>query len=249
MNGTGWGRGCRLAFGVGLLVIVQACAQVPPRSACPVLPQDHVPPADAPLNFNTMVDQLKKYHDTYYAADQAAVFAVADSYVAGRLGRAPNPVVVLDIDETSLSNYEALVANQFAFFPKAAACRIPSNEACGFAKWIDQARAPAIAPALNFFNSMKARGVAVFFVTARLESQRAVTIRNLQAVGYGGWAELVMKQDTDTTPARPFKTQAREQIQATGHTIANIGDQDSDFDHGRAAECTFKLPNPFYLIP
>ena len=96
---------------------------------------------------------------------------------------------------------------------------------------------------------MKAKGVAVYFVTARPEGQRSDTIRNLQPAGYAGWADLVMMQANDPKSARVYKTQRREQIQASGRTIvANIGDQDSDLDDGKAAECPFKLPNPFYLI-
>src|SRR5262245_58507919 len=131
MQKTRLGGRCRLALGIGLLLVVQACA-MPPRTAC-VAPGDHVPRLDKALNFNTVVNQLKAYHNDYYAADQAAVFAVAETYVNSRLGKVANPVVVLDIDETSLDNYEALVANQFAFFPKAAQCRapLPSDEACG----------------------------------------------------------------------------------------------------------------------
>ena len=117
MQRTGFSRRCKLALGCAILLATQACA-MPPRTACGAAPADHVPKLDKTLNLTTVVRLLTGYHNDYYAADQAAVFTVAEIYVNGRLGKVANPVVVLDIDETSLDNYEALAANQFAFFPR-----------------------------------------------------------------------------------------------------------------------------------
>jgi acid phosphatase len=45
----------------------------------------------------------------------------------------------------------------------------------------------------------------------------------------------------------PFKSGARAEIENTGYAIiANVGDQRSDL--GGHAECTFKVPNPYYVI-
>jgi hypothetical protein len=45
-----------------------------------------------------------------------------------------------------------------------------------------------------------------------------------------------------------FKTTERIKVEAEGYTIiANIGDQMSDIEGGHA-QCTFKVPNPFYFI-
>lgn len=50
-------------------------------------------------------------------------------------------------------------------------------------------------------------------------------------------------------PTADFKSQARQAIEADGHTIiANVGDQLSDLTGGYAERC-FKVPNPFYFIP
>ena len=161
----------------------------------------------------------------------------------------PNPAIVLDIDETILSNWRTFVADDFGFFPKAATCNIPSDEACGFNKWIDRAEAEALEPARKFFNAMKG-SVQIFLITGRRDHQRMVTLQNLERAGYDGWAGLVTRPDNDTAASpQDFKTKARQAILANGHTIlANIGDQLSDLDGGRAAECAFKLPNPFYFI-
>lgn len=85
------------------------------------------------------------------------------------------------------------------------------------------------------------------FITARKESQRAVTEKNLHGAGYDGWTKLVLKLDSDTSSAQAYKTAARAALAKDYTIIANIGDQLSDLAGG-SAECTFKLPNPFYFI-
>ena len=235
-----------------LLLAVQACASaVGTGASCPALPRDHAPVAAIPVNIDLVKRQLIDYHkDKTYVADIKAVYDVAETYVDSRLGKVTKPAIVLDIDETVLSNWDAFETNNFGFFPNAARCDIPSKEACGFNVWIAQMRAPAFDPARDFFNKMKNKGVAIFFVSGRRDSQRAVTVANLESQGIFGWSGLTTRPDDEHGSVRPFKTRARERIQSVdGYTIiANIGDQLSDFDGGRTAECAFKLPNPFYFI-
>jgi acid phosphatase len=47
------------------------------------------------------------------------------------------PALVLDIDETSLSNWPNIKANNFGFIPDGACDRLP-NGPCGFKAWILQ---------------------------------------------------------------------------------------------------------------
>ena len=59
--------------------------------------------------------------------------------------------------------------------------------------------------------------------------------------------ELICKPDAAKETTGVFKTAARARIEGEGRVIiANIGDQESDFDGGYS-EKIFKLPNPFYL--
>src|SRR5262249_19694536 len=85
---------------VALLVAGAASAD------CPAAPEVHTPPPPAaPLNIDIVKRLLRDYHDKDYAADMAAVFAAAQGFVERRAGEVKNPAVVLDIDETSLSNW------------------------------------------------------------------------------------------------------------------------------------------------
>ena len=216
---------------------------------CPPEPQLHIPqPPPPPLNVDKVKDSLLAYQPGEYEGDVAAVFAAARGYVEQRVGQVTRPALVLDIDETSLSNWPNIEANNFGFIPGGACDRLP-NGPCGFKEWILRATAPAIKPALDLFNAAKAKGVAVFFITGRRDKERQATLWNLDRAGYEGWAKLITRPDDDARPSiELFKTEERRKIAASGYTIiADVGDQQSDL--GGFAECTFKVPNPFYFIP
>jgi HAD superfamily, subfamily IIIB (Acid phosphatase) len=88
------------------------------------------------------------------------------------------------------------------------------------------------------------------FITGRPDSQRDITILNLDHAGYEGWTELRTRPDRDGLPTvQDYKTAERTKVEAEGYTIiANVGDQMSDID-GEHSGCRFKVPNPFYFIP
>jgi hypothetical protein len=223
---------------------------------CPAMPELNIPPPPpAPLNIDKVKDLLRDYHGTHYMTDMAAAFAVAQSYVERRAGEVKNPAVVLDIDETSLSNWPNIAADDFGFIGRGRCDDLPDGP-CGFDAWVLQAKAQAFPPALKFFNAAKSKGVTIVFITGRRDRQRPATLRNLHRAGFQGWAKLVMRADRDEfQTVEAFKTDARAKLFADGKytLIANIGDQQSDIeqqpgvDIGKA-ECRFKLPNPFYFI-
>jgi predicted secreted acid phosphatase len=103
---------------------------------------------------------------------------------------------------------------------------------------------------MDIFTAARDRGVAIFFITGRHETQRTATERNLQSVGYTGYTELIMEsRGAHYVSAADFKAPQRAQIEQQGYTIiANVGDQPSDLDGG-FSEQTYLLPNPFYRIP
>ena len=109
--------------------------------------------------------------------------------------------------------------------------------------------APALAPVRALFQTTRALGVAVIFITGRRERDRPGTEKNLRAEGFGDYAALWFMPDSAPITTEQFKTATRKKIQAAGYVIiANVGDQASDLAGGYA-ERTFKLPAPFYLTP
>ena len=222
------------------LVLLSACASWTGETAASGVPE----------NIGDLKPLLYAYKKSgSYDRDVAAVAADAQAYVEARAGHVGQPALVLDIDETSLSNWPALAANDFAHFPDARCDSLPHGP-CGMKAWQNMARSKAIAPTLALFKSAKAHNVAVFFITGRDESLRDATVRNLRKGGYDGWNALIMRPRGSTTPsAADYKAPARAKIEAEGYTIlAAVGDQPSDLSGGHA-ERTFLVPNPFYRIP
>jgi len=205
---------------------------------------------ELPINIDKVKRQLRDYKVGNYAQDTAAVAADALGYLRSRAAAVSNAAIVLDIDETALLNWPAIDADDFGFIPNGS-CDDPTRGPCGFSAWVARGEAAAIEPTLSVYNGARELGVKVFFVTGRLEETREVTAANLLRAGYEGVdkSALIMRpKDQARIPAQEYKTAARKEIARNFTILANMGDQESDLAGG-FAECTFKLPNPFYFIP
>lgn len=198
-----------------------------------------------PPNLGLLKKEARTYHDSgLYEKELSQVILQAQNYMlkqAASNAKSYQPqklALVLDIDETSLSNYNKLAKYDFA------------TNGCPFSKIIRAADSPAIQPTLTLFKKAHQQGIAVFFVTGRRQAEFAATQTNLLAAGYKDWAGLYLRPD-DYKQASiiPFKTEARKSITEQGYTIlASIGDQYSDIKGGYSQR-GFKLPNPYYYLP
>lgn len=205
-----------------------------------------VAPSESIQNLDNVKADLKAYYECTgthgcYARD---LDIQADRAIAFLEHRALHPregeklAIVLDIDETTLSNYEEMVAADFAY----------DNDK--FNAWIDSAKAPGLPATQRIYEEAQHLGVSVFFVTGRTESQRAATEKNLRAQGFDNWQELILRQPTEEkSKAIVYKPAARAHIVAEGYTIIlNVGDQWSDLRGMPSAEFSVKYPDPFYII-
>jgi hypothetical protein len=160
--------------------------------------------------------------------------------------------VVMDIDETTLTNYCEMRREDFGYIPSLYRQWETSTDA-----------ATAIPGALRLFNQAREAGVAVFFITGRMGrpdrqaqyvgvgDETAATARNLETAGYKGWAGLRLRNaEENGMPTIAYKSQERRQIVADGYRIVmSVGDQWSDLLGDPQADVSVKLPNPFYFIP
>ncbi len=201
--------------------------------------------APPPYNLSDVKQQLIEYHQSgEYTKDISHVTKQAEDYLDKRLAenaKSEHPeklAMVLDIDETSLSNYNYLKDAQFGdIFGVMEQAQKRDDES-------------AIAPTLNLYRFAKNHGVAVFFITGRPERLRKITEKDLNSAGYYKWNGLFMRPNGhEMNSAVPYKTATRKKIADMGYTIVvNMGDQKSDLSGGYA-EQDYKLPNPYYYIP
>ena len=198
-----------------------------------------------PTNLTLLKNEIKQYHDSglyekelAQSAHKVEHYIIHQALINQKRNIPQKLAIVLDIDETSLSNYSYMIKRDF------------TGTHADFHKDHMEAKAPAILPTLALYKTAVNQGVAVFFVTGRSESEYSATKSNLNKAGFTQVSGLYVRPNQYTYKSIiPFKSHARELITQKGYTIiATIGDQYSDLKGGYAKK-GFKLPNPFYYLP
>ena len=235
-----------------LILLVPAAFAQQPRIA-PLSSSENIPNLGPLLQrVNALKSELRDYHactckcgcyenDLNAQSDKAIAFLRTRTAHPGanrKPGANQKLALVLDIDETVLSNWAEIESANFEY---------NRNE---FNAWIESAQAPAIAGTLRLYEEARKTNVAVFFLTGRPESQRASTEANLRLQGFGGWESLIMRSPAQKgMTALAFKSAERRKIAAAGYRIVlNVGDQWSDLNGKPQAEYSVKYPDPFYLV-
>jgi acid phosphatase len=193
---------------------------------------------------NALKTELRQYHDCSGKAgcyskdlDQQADRAIA--FLRTHAHRKANDrlAMVLDIDETALSNWAQMNAANFEYSSK------------DFNAWAASAQAPAIPGTLRLFKTAEELGVSVFFITGRPETQRASTEANLRLQGFDKWDRLIMRRaDQQKLTAEQYKSAARGDVAGKFRIVLNVGDQWSDLRGTNPAEYSVKYPDPYYFI-
>jgi len=157
--------------------------------------------------------------EAQWLSDVAAVTAPAQTYIDSRAAANSSGAklaIVLDIDNTSLETH---------------------FEGAGTST-------PATPPVLALAQDAHAKGVGVFFISARSDLFNSVTKSNLTKVGYtvDGLSARTVAQLVSESVA-DFKTSQRKALEAEGYDIiANIGNNTTDLTGGYA-DTTYKLPD------
>jgi 5'-nucleotidase (lipoprotein e(P4) family) len=129
------------------------------------------------------------------------------------------PAVVVDIDETVLDNsrFQAeLVLRGLAYTPE------------GWTAWCERAEAGAVPGAVDFLNHAATRGVRVFYITNRRQSEKPGTIRNLQRLGFPNVTEATVMVREEGTPSS--KESRQKKVREHYRVALLIGDNLNDFN-------------------
>ena len=200
-----------------------------------------------PSLYDTQAGIARYISSGQYDTEFAAVVRRAQAYMEKRARAVSRPAIVLDIDETSLSNWPAYRMNGWSRIT-AGPCDLEHGP-CGIRAWQGMATSKALAPTLALARRAEALGVAVFFITGRPPELREATERNLRQEGYRPAGVILLPEGKTFESAADFKAPERRKLAEQGYTIIlNMGDQESDL-RGGYAEKTFKLPNPVYFLP
>lgn len=192
-----------------------------------------------PRNLGALKQEILDYVDSgAYERELTVAAAPITRFISERATQRKTGerlILVLDIDETVLSNLRTMRENDFGYVSAV------------WKAWVAKGEAAVIEPMRQVFLAAREAKVDVVFITGRRESDRPGTEKNLKAAGLGDFSALFCVPDNFQGTTEAFKTARRRQLVAEGGVIiANVGDQESDLTGG-FAERTFKLPAPFYL--
>lgn len=204
---------------LALLAILQSCSNVP-------------------VNIGLAKNEVVKYHKTgKYNSELNNVISSAKNSFKNLVVK-KGDVVVFDVDETSLSNYEFIKDKLgFGYVTKL------------WNDWLDKADAPAIEQVKSLYDFLVEKDVKIVFLTGRKDFQYKATIKNLKNAGYLKFDTLITRLPSEyKLSALEYKSKKRSELTKKGyHIIGDVGDQWSDLngpDHG----IQVKIPNYLYII-
>ena len=187
------------------------------------------------------LDTAKKLVENYYEGGQfdkecKEIFNNAIDQIE-KLTLQDKSVVIFDIDETVLSNYNNTKEIGFGYIREY------------WHKGVLRADEPAIPESKKFYDWVISKNIKVVFLSGRYSEVRDATIKNLIAAGFAKFDTLIVRNiDEKNISAAEFKTQKRAELAAKGYNIiASVGDQWSDLVGGNVG-IKIKLPNYLYLI-
>lgn len=224
-------RPYRKLYAILLAVVLTSCAH---RPSVPNL-------FDAQQKIDSYIASGQYEAEVQKVVDRAARYLEMRAKSGGKLA------IVLDIDETSLSNWPAYKVNGYARITNGD-CDLEKGP-CGLRAWQAMGKSKPIGPTLHLAQRAKELGVAVFFISGRPPALKEATERNLRDAGYDYDGVIIYPPDAHFASASDFKAPERKKLTEQGWTILlTMGDQWSDLSGGYA-EKTFKLPNPVYYLP
>jgi 5'-nucleotidase (lipoprotein e(P4) family) len=129
------------------------------------------------------------------------------------------PAIIVDADETVLDNsrFQAeLILRGIGYTSQA------------WQQWVERAEAGAVPGALEFLNYSFRRGVRVFYITNRRQTEKAGTVANLKKLGFPDVSEeTVMIREQGTTSSKESR---RQSVRSRYRVVLLVGDNLNDFN-------------------
>jgi predicted secreted acid phosphatase len=173
-----------------------------------------------------------------YMSDIADQVAAARRTLELRIAHGgKKPAIVLDIDETSLTNWQSILGADLraADIPPEQKCD-DLKAGCGYDFWEHEGNSDAIKPTLDLFQYAKAHKISVFFVTGRFEEAtpiegRTLTMRqdtkaNLDRSHYDGYTCLFLqprKANPEQAESKPKTKDCRAIGARLGESYTSVG--------------------------
>ncbi|MCJ7553930.1 MAG: hypothetical protein MUO34_08605 [Ignavibacteriaceae bacterium] len=146
-------------------------------------------------------------------------------------------VVIFDVDDTALSNYEISKRLDFGYDKKI------------IDDWVLSAQLPAIKQTKELYDYLKSKNIKLIFITGRLTEEYEATSKNLISQGYTGFDTLIVRNEQEKKiNSQIFKSRVRENLTKAGYKIiGTVGDQWPDLN-GPYSGIQIKVPNYLYEV-
>lgn len=210
-----------------LLLIITLCSCAAHKNINHVAVQNNNLTTGGILFTSAFQQQAAEYKALCFQAYNIATLRL-DQAISNSTSAQPKAVIT-DIDETVLDNspysvHQALSGKDY--------------EPTSWIDWTSRASADTLSGALTFFNYAASKNVEVFYVSNRVEKERAATLANLKKFGfpYADDAHLILKTTVSSKEPR------RQQLATSHNIVLLIGDNLADFselfDHKTSTERT-----------
>lgn len=189
------------------------------------------------INLGAAKRDIQKYYESNrYEKECKEIIDEAIKHLDG-IKLPEKPIVIFDIDETALSNYEHIKEIDFGYYYDI------------WLEWLKKSDAIAIPQTKRFYDYLISKKIDAVFISGRNDDSYQATLKNLFDQGYTKFDTVIVRnKDERNLSAAEFKLAKRKELSSKGfNIIANIGDQESDFYSGYSGYVV-KLPNYLYLI-
>jgi acid phosphatase len=192
---------------------------------------------DKPENLTTARKLVKEYYESGKFEEELSSVIKDAKEEFERIDINENSVVLFDVDETALNNYELAKSMGFGYVYE-------MNK-----KWNAEMKAPAIAKVKELYEFLINKGARIIFLTGRNIPEYEVTYGNLIKEGYTDFDTLITQREHEyELSSQEFKSSKRKELVEKGYDIiGTVGDQWNDLE-GPSHGMQVKIPNYLYLI-
>ncbi len=191
--------------------------------------------SDKPENLTIAKREVQKYYESgkFYEELNEVVEDAIDKFKDVEIK--DSSVVIFDVDETVLNNYELAKQMGFGYVYKI-------NK-----EWNAKATTPAFPQVKKLYDFLLSKGAHIIFLTGRNFPEYEVTYKNLKYAGFTVFDTLITQIGDETKmPAMEFKSMKRTELVKKGYDIiGTVGDQPSDVE-GPYHGIQVRIPNYLY---
>jgi predicted secreted acid phosphatase len=192
---------------------------------------------DKPENLTVARQLVKEYYESGKFAEELKSVIENAKKEFERIDIKEKSVVLFDVDETALDNYELAKSMSFGYVYK-------MNK-----EWNAEMKSPAFDQVKELYDFLIDKGARIIFLTGRNIPEYEVTYGNLIKEGYTNFDTLItQRKHEQEMNAQEFKSSKRKELVERGYDIiGTVGDQRSDIE-GPYSGIQVKIPNYLYLI-